>query len=211
MFKSFYFKFRPFLFAVALGLAGVWFYKGIMLGREYIDITLPQTESGNILFVFGQEQRFMPISGGSHFRFGIRIDDSAKPIPGKLTFILPYFSGPMESDIPDFVNIRRSQFDGSLELTPYFIECQERVGIGVVKIPQSEKKFSQHQTIQLKKDLKFTVDKPSVNGVCQLYVAISHTEPDAKALLLTNADQAENEQDFTNGVRYSRFTRFINE
>ena len=60
-----YFRFRIFLMMLALGLAGVPFLNGVYEKWTEIHINLPQTKSGNPIYVFSKYESEMPHSGGS--------------------------------------------------------------------------------------------------------------------------------------------------
>ncbi|MEJ7847198.1 MAG: hypothetical protein WKF92_03800 [Pyrinomonadaceae bacterium] len=210
MAKTFYLKFRPFLFALSLGLACVWFYKGSMMSETRIDVILPETESGSVLFVFAREGRFMPSGGGSgHHRPQVLAQDSSNPIAGKLSFVMEQYSD-VGGDEAAFINIRHSKSNRSVELVPYFMECQHHPGGRFVKIPQVEKNSSKPITVELNRDFTFNVDKPAIKGVCQIYVVVGKSETGAREAFFLNANQFESGQDFIDNVKYFHSGRFIN-
>ena len=209
-----YFKFRPFLFAVALGLACVWFYKGIMLGKDYVHVDLPQTETGDVLSVFGIEQRFMPFGGGSHFCSGLYLDESSNsPNSDRLSFTVfqcPGFSR-YDDRPPEFINVRH-RADDSLEIAPYFFECS-RPGSKPVRFVPDQTDFSefQVQSITLTRDIEFTGEKPNWKGACQLYVGVAKDPSRAKELLEQASFQSKDGKLLSDIIADGRRERFINE
>lgn len=53
---------------LAIGLASVWFFKGMYKGFFDVPVELPKVESENILVVFPRTKKQMPFSGGSGSR-----------------------------------------------------------------------------------------------------------------------------------------------
>jgi hypothetical protein len=82
--KSFYSKFRIALMTLAIGLASVWFFKGMNEGFFDVSVDLPKVQSENVLIVFPKTKKQMPccLSYESYER-GWLSGESEKPLKPK--------------------------------------------------------------------------------------------------------------------------------
>lgn len=210
-----YSKFRPFLFAVALGLASVWFYKGMMLAKDYVHVDLPQTLSGDVLYIYRKDERFMPIGGGSHCcQPNISTSESGKPIRGRLSFVIHdqsiYEHRAGFRNRREFINIR-IRHDGSYEIAPYLIECLDNRWTAPKQFTSKIIAASEFHTIELNRDIAFTVERPAIKGECQLYVGTADSAEKAQVLLFESQTIGSQITDESIDRLFGRWQRFINE
>jgi hypothetical protein len=114
-----YSHFRILLFAVALGLASVWMWRGFAIANEYVSVDLPVVHSEEILQVFPIGRRWMPIEGGSgpdspHVSLYLKSEND-----GVRTFRL----GNYLDDKPIYVFLEHDAKSKLNVSVPYFLEC----------------------------------------------------------------------------------------
>src|SRR5688572_3055471 len=202
--KRFYSQFRILILTLALGLAGVWMWNG-WTSADFVTVDLPKTQSADVIEVFGAEKRWLELSEGSHYRAGlIMLESSVTSEMEKLTFVLQHYA----DERPSFVNIRRTTDPNIIDISPYLLECRD--GIRNVILARSADNSHGFISKRQVRDLMFQVEKPSVSGVCQIYVGIADSSEDAQNMLFLDPRKIEDGRGFWNNVRDFRRLRFIN-
>ena len=173
--KFSYHHFRIFLLALALGLATVWFVKGLSIAWSEIHVDLPKARSDNIILVHPINWRYFPSGGGSGPDHGhIELEKEEREKPDELIFRIQNYD-----DQIGFLPYYPENGDQQKGIIPYFLECSPRKGEKFKVVSGRMFKQLPFNALKPRKHFSFTIKKPDIKGTCILSVGNYTNENDS--------------------------------